>query len=121
MFGNRMSSTDFVSGREVRREVRLELLADAPCEVADSSALHIDLIGEIGADKPISLKNVAARLAYLGDDVMRVHVVINSEGGSPAEAFKIYDALRALPLDDSRTRQYRDRRRCDQAGCIRFH
>jgi ATP-dependent protease ClpP protease subunit len=57
----------------------------------------LTLRGEIGPDKPISLKNVRRQLDALGT-YLYLRINISTTGGKREEALKIYQMLRALPV-----------------------
>ena len=68
-----------------------------PVRPGESGILRLDLVGEIGPDRPISHKAIQRRLQTT-PQFSRIAISINSGGGSVDEALKIYEFLRALPL-----------------------
>jgi len=58
--------------------------------------LELKLNGEVGEDKPISLGSVRNKLA--AESFTAIHIEIRSQGGCAAEAFAIYNLLRAQPV-----------------------
>ena len=79
----------------------LSLAPDAAHDTpARAGVAVIRLTGEIGAGNSFSLALVKEQIgiAALAGPVRRLHLIINSTGGTTGEGFAIYDYLRALPL-----------------------
>ena len=72
-----------------------QIAGSAAVDMGDG-ILQINLAGEVGADKPISLASVSRKLALR--DFRHLHIEIATTGGCSREAFLIYDFLRAQPV-----------------------
>ncbi|MGX1107841.1 MULTISPECIES: ATP-dependent Clp protease proteolytic subunit [Bradyrhizobium] len=70
------------------------LAFDAVPQTFAPGVLQLDLIGQVGPDKPISLAGIQRRLAT---DFCHLHIRIMSTGGNSDEGLRIYEYLRALP------------------------
>lgn len=57
--------------------------------------LQLELYGEVGPDKPISVEKIRRRLSVSTFD--HLHIRISSTGGSSDEGLRLYEYLRALP------------------------
>lgn len=67
--------------------------------VRDNGGAVLNLVGAIGTDKPVSLKNVKAQLE--GRRPRYIHLGIDSMGGNVAEMKRIYNFLRNQPAQMS--------------------
>jgi ATP-dependent protease ClpP protease subunit len=67
--------------------------------VKSAGGVVLDLFGEIGPDKPLSLDGIKTQLfrAAGGCGVGRIHLIIDSTGGSVVETKRIYSFLRNQP------------------------
>ncbi|MHC2619437.1 ATP-dependent protease ClpP protease subunit [Bradyrhizobium huanghuaihaiense] len=57
--------------------------------------LQLDLIGQVGPDKPISLAGVRRRIETA--EFLHLHIRLRSPGGNSDEGLRLYEYLRALP------------------------
>lgn len=57
--------------------------------------LQLDLTGQVGPDKPISLAAVRRRIETA--EFLHLHIRLRSSGGNSDEGLRLYEYLRALP------------------------